>query len=196
MTDERVAAFMEKFAAADADGSGTIDRVEFQKLFSDIMSISSEDAADLYFRGIDINGNGTIDRAEFEEFVRAALDKNQAYSLKLVFRAFDENRNYLLEAPEIRKISKYVGQELDDVAIAEGIERITGKPDGGLSFAQVVKLLLNFDIAEDADPYDGKLNRERPPKPETTAPADAAAPAQTAEAKPEEKKKSGCCLLL
>jgi Ca2+-binding EF-hand superfamily protein len=201
MTDERVAEFLAKFDAADADHNGTIDPVEFQVLFADIMDNSTEDAASLYFRGIDINGDGVIDKDEFEEFVRAALENDQAYSLKLVFRAFDEDRSYLLEAPEIRKITKYVGHELDDAAIAEGIQRITGTPDGGLSFAQVVKLLLDLDIPADADPYDGKLEghapppRQPPPPDDVAPPAEEAPPAVAADAKPEEKK-SACCLLL
>jgi Ca2+-binding EF-hand superfamily protein len=205
MSDEQVEGFLKKFDEADTNNSGKLGLSEFIAFFPEIIPGQNDEAARTYFRGIDINGDGTVAKDEFRAFVVAALTKDKTYTLKLVFRAFDVNRNNLLEVGEIKQIGQYVGAELDDAAIEEGIERIGGQGKTGLNFAQVVKLLLDIDIAEDTDPYDGRLKKPAgdaptPAEPAAATPAAGDAPAGKADpaqpaAKPEEKK-SGCCLLL
>jgi hypothetical protein len=39
--------------------------------------------------------------------------------------------------------------------------KFTGKRNGALNYAQVVKLLTNEDIDADTDPYDGRLKKSK-----------------------------------
>jgi Ca2+-binding EF-hand superfamily protein len=190
MTDEQIESFLEKFDEADVDKSGTLGLTEFKVLFADILPGQDDEAAELYFNGIDVDGNKVVSKGEFQAFAKAALTKDTTYTLKLVFRAFDKNRNGSLEAAEIKQIGRYVGKELEDQEVQDGIAKLApGKT--GLNFAQVVKLLTDADIAGDTDPYDGKLK-----KPDAGATPAGAKDSAQAGANPEKGKKSGCCLLL
>jgi Ca2+-binding EF-hand superfamily protein len=200
MTEEQLAAWGKKFDDADKDENGKLSPVEFRKFFPDIIPklAGDTDAADRYFRGIDIDGNGDISKEEFLAFVTAALTNDKEYSLKLVFRAFDVNNNGILEHDEIKQIGIYLGVDLDDQKIDERIGELAGEDAKGLNFKQLANL-LGVDVAEDADPRDGKGPKPIPPAAKPDASADAAAtPAEGAPAEPqaEEAKKSKCCLLL
>jgi Ca2+-binding EF-hand superfamily protein len=166
MSEEQVNAFLTKFDAADKKKKGVLDFSGFKGLFAEALNNNDEATAQLYFNGIDIDGSKEVSRDEFKDFVVAALNGDKVYTLKLVFRAFDKDRSRALDATEVKHIGKYVGADLTDEELAAGILKLTGKKNGALSYAQVVKLLTGQDIDAATDPYDGKL------------------------------KKSGCCLLL
>jgi Ca2+-binding EF-hand superfamily protein len=177
MTDAQVEHFLDAFDQADADNSGECDGEEFKKLFQQVMGKVDPRAAEIYRRGIDLDGNGKVSRDEFKAFVVAALTKDQDYTLKLVFRAFDKDRSRTLDASEIKEIGRYVGRNLSDEEVSRALQERTGDPNGQLNFAQVVKLLLNKDIADDTDPYEGK---NPPPGPEDDLPESPEAPAEDA----------------
>jgi Ca2+-binding EF-hand superfamily protein len=185
MTDEQLESWGQKFEEADANSSGKLGLSEFLVFFPDIIPGIDEEGAKRYFRGIDVDGSGTVSRDEFLAFVKAALTKDKVYTLKLVFRSFDQNRNGILEPAEIKEIGRYVGTELDEQQIEDKIQEVAGESATGLTFKQVAKVLLGVDIP-DTEPVDEKS--------EQIAPEAEAAPA--AAPKPEEQKKSGCCLLL
>jgi Ca2+-binding EF-hand superfamily protein len=166
MTDEQVAVFLKKFDDADTKKKGTLDFSAFKILIAQVLANDDEPTAQIYFNGIDIDGNKSVSRDEFKDFVSAALKGDKVYSLKLVFRAFDKDRSRALDGKEVKAIGKYVGTELTDDEVEAGLIKLTGKKDGTLNYAQVVKLLTGQDIDAATDPYDGKL------------------------------KKSGCCLIL
>jgi Ca2+-binding EF-hand superfamily protein len=166
MSDEQVNAFLAKFDAADAKKKGVLAFADFKVLFAEVLNNNDEATAQLYFDGIDIDGSKEVSRDEFKAFVVAALKGDKVYTLKLVFRAFDKDRSKALDAKEVKSVGKYVGAELTDDEIEAGMVKLTGKKNGALNYAQLVKLLTGQDIDANTDPYDGKL------------------------------KKSGCCLLL
>jgi Ca2+-binding EF-hand superfamily protein len=211
MSEEQVAAFLAKYDEVDTDGTAGLNAAEFKKLYTEVFGKTDDEGADLYFNGIDINGDGSVSREEFKAFVVAALNKDHDYTVKLIFRAFDKDRSQKLSASEVQSVAKYVGQELSDEDVAGGIERITGDRNGSLSYAQIVKLLLDKEVPEEADPYDGKLKPKPAPAPAEPAPAaaevppppadPAAAPPAAAKPPPDAAKtdgveKSKCCLLL
>jgi Ca2+-binding EF-hand superfamily protein len=166
MTDEQVNAFLTKFDEADTRKTGNLEFPAFKVLFSEVLGNPDESTAHLYFDGIDIDNSKSVSRDEFKDFVVAALKGDKVYTLKLVFRAFDKDRSQALDVAEVKAIGKYVGSQLTDQEVEAGMVRLTGKKNGVLSYAQVVKLLTGQDIEPTTDPYDGKL------------------------------KKSGCCLIL
>jgi Ca2+-binding EF-hand superfamily protein len=166
MSDDQVNGFLAKFDEADTKKKGELDFAGFKVLFAEVMNNNDEATAQLYFNGIDIDGSKAVSRDEFKAFVKAALTGDKVYTLKLVFRAFDKDRSRALDAKEVKEVGKYVGANLTDDEVEAGLLKLTGKKNGALNYAQVVKLLTNQDIDAATDPYDGKL------------------------------KKSGCCLIL
>jgi Ca2+-binding EF-hand superfamily protein len=157
MTDAQVQPFLAKFDAADTKKKGEIDFAAFKPLIGELLGKDDATTAQLYFDGIDIDGSKKVGKDEFKAFVVAALTKDTDYTIKLVFRAFDKDRSRNLDATEVKKIGEYVGKPLSDDEVAAGIERIAGKKNAKLTYAQVVKLLTDKDIPADTDPYDGKL---------------------------------------
>jgi hypothetical protein len=149
-----------------------------------------------------VDGSGTVSKEEFLAFVKAALTQDKIYILKLVFRSFDQNRNGTLETAEIKEVAHYVGLELEDQEIEDKIREVAGESSTGLTFKQIASVLFGIDVADaDADPYEGKGPKVEaaPAAPEAGAgdtPDAATAGSGDAAAKSEDKKKSGCCLLL
>jgi Ca2+-binding EF-hand superfamily protein len=157
MSDAQLQPFLAKFDAADTKKKGEIDFAAFKPLIGELLGKDDEKTAQLYFDGIDIDGSKKVGKEEFKAFVTAALAKDTDYTIKLVFRAFDKDRSRSLDAKEVKQIGEYVGRPMSDEDVAAGIERIAGKKDAKLNYAQVVKLLTNKDIDAKTDPYDGKL---------------------------------------
>jgi Ca2+-binding EF-hand superfamily protein len=157
MTDAQVEPFLAKFDAADTKKKGEIEFAAFKPLIGELLGKDDATTAQLYFDGIDIDGSKKIGRDEFKAFVAAALKKDTDYTIKLVFRAFDKDRSRNLDAKEVKQIGEYIGRPMTDEEVGAGIERIAGKKDAKLTYAQVVKLLTNKDIDPNTDPYDGKL---------------------------------------
>jgi Ca2+-binding EF-hand superfamily protein len=157
MTEAQLAPFLAKFDAADTKKKGEIDFAAFKPLIRELLGKDDEKTAQLYFDGIDIDGSKRVGRPEFKAFIAAALTKDADYTIKLVFRAFDKDRSRTLDAIEVKQIGEYVGWTMTDAEVSTGIERIAGKKDAKLTYAQVVKLLTNKDIDPNTDPYNGRL---------------------------------------
>jgi Ca2+-binding EF-hand superfamily protein len=155
---DKVEFFLKKYDDACAtSGKTTLDLAGFKALFAEVLGDPNEEVAEIYFHGIDIDDSKEIDRAEFKEFVIASLKGDRIYALKMVFRAFDRDRSRTLDADEIKLIAKQTGATMDDADIDKGMLKMTGKKNGTLKYAQVVKLLTGQDVPADSDPYDGKL---------------------------------------
>jgi Ca2+-binding EF-hand superfamily protein len=159
MTEEEVAAILTKFDQADTRKTGQLDFYAFKVLAGEVLQTEDEPTIQHYFDGIDIDNSKAVGGDEFTAFVVAALSGDKNYTLKLIFRAFDKDRSRALDAAEVKAVGKYAGTELSDEEIQAGIEKITGKKDGTLSYAQVVKLLTGTEIDPTTDPYDGKLKK-------------------------------------
>jgi Ca2+-binding EF-hand superfamily protein len=157
MTQAQLKPFLEKFDAADTKQKGEIDFAAFRPLIGELIGNDDATMAQRYFDGIDIDGSKTISKEEFKAFLVATLTTDTDYTIKLVFRAFDTDRSRNLDANEIKQIGDYIGRPMTDEEVTTAIERIAGKKNAKLTYAQIVKLLTNKDIDPNTDPYDGKL---------------------------------------
>ncbi|KAH0788458.1 EF hand family protein [Histomonas meleagridis] len=158
---EQVNAFLDKFDEADTKKKGALDQSQFKVLVSEVMAGRTDDeTADMYFKGIDIDNSKTVSKEEFKDFVIAALTNDQEYILKMAFRSIDTDRSRSLDSKEIKKISKYLGQERTDEEIEDLLTQVIGKKSGKITYPQLVKILVGKEIdpkSKEADPYDGKL---------------------------------------
>lgn len=156
MSSELLGKFMAKFDAADEQKKGSLDKTQFAAVLKQLMDASDE-TVELYFHGLDVCNNNTVSRDEFESFVKACLTRDPEYTFKLGFRGFDKNRSRTLGVSEILALAKYTGSELTEEEARLCLKRTTGKEDGEMTYAMLVKILTGKEVADDADPYDGKL---------------------------------------
>lgn len=156
MSSELIAKFMAKFDAADEQRKGSLDKTQFATLLKMLMDASDE-TAEVYFHGLDVCRNNAVSRDEFEDFVKACLTRDPEYTFKLTFRGFDKNRAGTLGVSEVIALAKYSGGEVTEEQARRYMKQVTGKEDGRLTYAMVVKMIADKEVAGDADPYDGKL---------------------------------------
>ncbi|OHT00870.1 hypothetical protein TRFO_32341 [Tritrichomonas foetus] len=108
------------------------------------------------FRGADVDAGGSIDKEELYQLVEALHKNDQLYINKLFFRAVDTDRSREIEADEFVTMAELNGREMSVADAAAQIEKLTGGSKT-LTFAQMHKALTGQEIADDTDPYDGKI---------------------------------------
>lgn len=205
MTEEQIQPFLDKFDENDTDKKGSIDFEQFKSFFPDVMGgNSSDENAEMYFRGINISNNGRISRQEFSNFIKAVIKNDEDFLIKSAFRSFDKDQSQNLNCKEVKAITKYVGRDMTDEEIEAAMEKITGDKKGSLTYAQIYKMITGRDlddgtvkvkpsdtVVRNVNPSQNKQNTNpTPPPPPPSSVPDAP---QTPE---EVKKKSSCCLLI
>lgn len=227
MTEELLKLCLDKFDEKDTDKTGAIKIAQFKTLFPEIMGgNSSDETAEMYFRGIDANNSGVVTRQEFTKFVTATLNKDEDYMIKLAFRSFDKDQSQNLNCAEVKAIAKYVGREMTDDEVEAAMEKFTGSKKGSLNYAQVYKMITGKDLdskiiaqlARATQNANGKTtdnnydNNSNNNKTNATNNSNAAATVSsnrsaaaanpqssnqsTPDAPEDTKKKSSCCLLI
>jgi len=158
MAEELIATFEKKFDELDDGRDGTMKADEFFRLYKELEGKECpREESDVMFRGIDIDGSGEVSKAEFMDLVKAVVNKDQMYTYKLVFRAFDKDRSRALDANEVIDAAKYMGKDITKDDAETFLIKKTGKKDGKITFAMLYNLITEKTIADDFDPYDGKL---------------------------------------
>jgi Ca2+-binding EF-hand superfamily protein len=103
--------FREAFATIDTDGSGELDKKEFQQF----LAATGQDFGNKYlFQIVDSDRSGTISIEEFLRFGRALSDLiskgDVRRYLSLVFTSCDVGKKGTLNTAEFLKFMKYIGQ--------------------------------------------------------------------------------------
>lgn len=147
MTEEQLKIFLDKFDENDTEKKGSINFDQFKAFFPDVMGgNTSDESAEMYFRGINVNNTGKISRQEFSNFVTAVLKNDQDFLIKSAFRSFDKDQSQNLNCEEVKAITKYVGRDMSDDEIAAAMEKITGSKKGCLTYEQVYKMITGIDL--------------------------------------------------
>lgn len=125
------------FSVADADGSGALDRDEFNEALHHAGVFLTTQEIGSVFRKFDANGNGVL---EYEEFVNAVVPPLEGERLRLVKLAFarvDESGRGIVSADSLRqayradKHPRVESGELSEDAVADQV--LGGLPDGEVS---------------------------------------------------------------
>merc|ERR1712167_350696 len=80
---------------------------------------------------LDADGSGEIEFGEFLDVMTAKLsDKNTKEEIDRVFKLFDKDRNGTLEADDLSRVCKELGEEMSEEDVREVIQRADLDGDG------------------------------------------------------------------
>ena len=108
------------FKIIDDDGSGTLDRNEFQKALKDYRVQVTQEEGELLYQCFDTNRDGTI---SYDEFLRGVVGEMTQNRVQLVRRAFDKldkNGNGIIELDDLKGV--YNGKHHPDVKLGKKTE--------------------------------------------------------------------------
>lgn len=147
--EERMAALMARFKAADLDGNGVIDRQELQVLLERVGDgedevpmhwLTDEDIGEVMAQ-YDTNRDGVI---SFEEFVRMAQDnifltgKLQEYSK--AFKAVDAGGDGSIGATELFRLFEKLGNPVSYDKLVKIMEQYDKDQSGSIDFAEFLRM--------------------------------------------------------
>lgn len=156
--EERIAAIEERWNKLDEGRDGKMKKDEFKVLYDDLEGReTTQEEADIMFRGIDIDGSGVITKEEFMNMVKGVVNGDKVYTTKLLFRAFDKDHSRALDVNEVIAIHKFKGKEITKEEVEKFMLEETGSKKGKMIFSHFYKLLTGDFIPKDTDPYDGLL---------------------------------------
>merc|ERR1711953_3071 len=133
LSEDEVLEMKEAFDLFDNDGSGAISVNELtsamQLLGFDVKhAVVYNMVADL-----DADGSGEIEFGEFLDVMTAKLsDKNTKEEIDRVFKLFDKDRNGTLEADDLSRVCKELGEDMTEEDIREVIGRMDVDGDGAV----------------------------------------------------------------
>ena len=133
LSEDEVEEIKEAFDLFDYDGSGAISVNELtsamQSLGFDVKhAVVYNMVADL-----DADGSGEIEFGEFLDVMTAKLsDKNTKEEIDRVFKLFDKDRNGTLEADDLSRVCKELGEDMTEEDIREVIGRMDVDGDGAV----------------------------------------------------------------
>jgi Ca2+-binding EF-hand superfamily protein len=151
----RVAKLLDDFDDLDTKKTGKIDLSAFKRLFGIVMGGRMDDSAVIFFKGIDADGNKYIERGEFETFIRAALTGDKLYTAQMAFRAFDTNGDRMIDGQELKAFGDFCGKNVPQAEVQKEIEKVSGKKNGSLTYAQAIQWAVGKKIDPKSDPYAG-----------------------------------------
>lgn len=83
---------------------------------------------------LDADGSGQIDFEEFLELMTARVsDKDTRENIKKIFNLFDDEKTGFISIKNLRRVSKELGETIDDSELQEMIERADTDNDGLVS---------------------------------------------------------------
>jgi Ca2+-binding EF-hand superfamily protein len=131
--------FREAFSSIDTDGSGELDKKEFQQF----LIATGQDFGNKYlFQIVDSDHSGTISIDEFLRFGRALSDlisngDTRRY-LSLVFSSCDVGKKGTLNTAEFLKFMKYIGQPISFFDRKKILKIFDADGNGTFDFDEIV----------------------------------------------------------
>merc|ERR1711881_278296 len=130
---DEVEEIKEAFDLFDTDGSGAIS---VNELTSAMQSLGFDVKNAVFYNmvsDLDADGSGEIEFGEFLDVMTAKLsDKNTKEEIDRVFKLFDKDRNGTLEADDLSRVCKELGEDMTEEAIREVIGRMDVDGDGAV----------------------------------------------------------------
>merc|ERR1711920_953520 len=139
---DEVEEMKEAFDLFDNDASGAISVNELtgamQSLGFDVKhAVVYNMVADL-----DSDGSGEIEFDEFLEVMTAKItDKNTKEEIDRVFKLFDKDRNGTLEADDLSRVCKELGEDMPEEDVREVIQRMDLDGDGAVGLDDFYNVL-------------------------------------------------------
>merc|ERR1712179_654865 len=133
LPEDEVAEIKEAFDLFDNDASGAIS---VNELTSAMQSLGFDVKHAVVYNmvsDLDTDGSGEIEFDEFLEVMTAKItDKNTKEEIDRVFKLFDKDRNGTLEADNLSRVCKELGEDMPEEDVREVIQRMDLDGDGAV----------------------------------------------------------------
>merc|ERR1711972_903802 len=130
---DEVEEMKEAFDLFDNDGSGAISVNELTAAMKSLGFDVKHAVVYNMVADLDADGSGEIEFGEFLDVMTAKLsDKNTKEEIDRVFKLFDKDRNGTLEADDLSRVCKELGEDMTEEDIREVIGRMDVDGDGAV----------------------------------------------------------------
>merc|ERR1711881_219793 len=131
LSEDEVEEIKEAFDLFDNDGSGAISVNELTSAMKSLGFDVKHAVVYNMVSDLDSDGSGEIEFGEFLEVMCAKItDKNTLEEIDRVFKLFDKDRNGTLEADDLSRVCKELGEEMSEEDVREVIQRADLDGDG------------------------------------------------------------------
>merc|ERR1712139_127353 len=129
--EDEVLEMKEAFDLFDNDGSGAISVNELTSAMKSLGFDVKHAVVYNMVADLDADGSGEIEFGEFLEVMTAKIsDKNTKEEIDRVFKLFDKDRNGTLEADDLSRVCKELGEDMSEEDVREVIQRMDVDGDG------------------------------------------------------------------
>merc|ERR1711935_1263538 len=133
LSADEVEEMKEAFDLFDNDGSGAISVNELTGAMKSLGFDVKHAVVYNMVGDLDADGSGEIEFGEFLEVMTAKLsDKNTKEEIDRVFKLFDKDGNGTLEADDLGRVCKELGEDMTEEDIREVITRMDVDGDGAV----------------------------------------------------------------
>ena len=134
LSADEVLEMKEAFDLFDNDNSGAISVNELTSAMTSLGFDVKHAVVYNMVSDLDADGSGEIEFGEFIDVMTAKLsDKNTREEIDRVFKLFDKDRNGTLEADDLSRVCKELGEDVSEEDIREIIQRADLDGDGAVN---------------------------------------------------------------
>ena len=148
LSEDEVEEIKEAFDLFDNDGSGAIS---VNELTSAMQSLGFDVKHAVVYNmvsDLDSDGSGEIEFGEFLDVMTAKIsDKNTKEEIDRIFKLFDKDRNGSLEADDLSRVCKELGEDMTEEDIREVIQRADLDGDGAVNLDDFYNVLTKKTFA-------------------------------------------------
>ena len=142
LSEDEVEEIKEAFDLFDNDGSGAISVNELTSAMSSLGFDVKHAVVYNMVSDLDADGSGEIEFGEFLDVMTAKIsDKNTKEEIDRIFKLFDKDRNGTLEADDLSRVCKELGEDMSEEDVREVIKRADLDGDGAVGLDDVYNVL-------------------------------------------------------
>ena len=141
LTEDEIMEIKEAFDLFDTDNKGYIEPRELKEA---MQSLGLDERSKIIYEMISDIDEET-DKLDFKEFLNLMTarmsEKDSKEDIKKVFKLFDEDSKGYITIANLKKISKDLGEGMDDIELQEMIERADADGDGRVTFEDFYNIM-------------------------------------------------------
>ena len=142
LSEDEVEEIKEAFDLFDNDGSGAISVNELTSAMSSLGFDVKHAVVYNMVSDLDADGSGEIEFGEFLDVMTAKIsDKNTKEEIDRIFKLFDKDRNGTLEADDLSRVCKELGEDMSEEDVREVIKRADLDGDGAVGLDDFYNVL-------------------------------------------------------
>lgn len=148
LTKEEISEIKEAFDLFDTDGGGSIDPKELKDAMNSLGLEARNQTIYQMITDLDADNSGAIEFKEFLDLMTARMsDRDTREDIKKVFRLFDEESRGVVTLKSLRRVSKELGETMEDNELQEMIDRADSTGDGNVTFDDFYNIMTKKTFA-------------------------------------------------